>query len=141
MRKDITVGIEMIDKWKVISSGSGMVPQAIRERDAYPQGFSHDRSSASPGQSVTETYLFIGPFDVKKQAESCLAYLNTRFFRFLMSFCISIPQHHHSDTYTFVPSSTWTKRWTDETLYKKYGLTKDDIAFIESMVRPMEDER
>jgi site-specific DNA-methyltransferase (adenine-specific) len=30
--------------------------------------------------------------------------------------------------------------WTDEKLYKKYELTQDEIAFIDSMIRPMEVE-
>jgi hypothetical protein len=37
-----------------------------------------------------------------------------------------------------VPTQEWTKRWTDEDLYAKYGLSDDEIAFTESMVRPME---
>jgi len=40
--------------------------------------------------------------------------------------------------YSFVPLQDFTEPWTNEMLYKKYGLTKDEIAFIESMVRPME---
>ena len=39
--------------------------------------------------------------------------------------------------YTFVPKQEWTKQWTDEALYKKYGITEEEIAFIETLVRPM----
>jgi site-specific DNA-methyltransferase (adenine-specific) len=42
--------------------------------------------------------------------------------------------------YTFVPAQSWTKRWTDEELYAKYGITDDEIAFIEKVVRPMDLE-
>jgi site-specific DNA-methyltransferase (adenine-specific) len=42
--------------------------------------------------------------------------------------------------YTFVPNQDFSKDWTDEKLYKKYGITDDEIAFIESMIRPMELE-
>jgi site-specific DNA-methyltransferase (adenine-specific) len=42
--------------------------------------------------------------------------------------------------YTFVPTQDWSKVWTDEKLYAKYGLTGDEIAFIEKVVRPMEAE-
>ena len=31
----------------------------------------------------------------------------------------------------------WDRTWTDSKLYKKYGITKDEIAFISSMIRPM----
>ncbi len=37
-----------------------------------------------------------------------------------------------------MPTQTWNKLWTDDELYKKYDLTDDEIAFIESMIRPME---
>lgn len=42
------------------------------------------------------------------------------------------------NVYQFVPMQDFSKSWTDEELYKKYGLTEDEIAFIDSMIRPME---
>jgi len=39
--------------------------------------------------------------------------------------------------YTFVPIQKWTRQWTDEDLYKKYGLSASEIAFVEKLVRPM----
>jgi site-specific DNA-methyltransferase (adenine-specific) len=41
-------------------------------------------------------------------------------------------------TYSFVPLQDFSKPWTDEELYAKYGLTDEEIEFIESMIRPME---
>ena len=41
-------------------------------------------------------------------------------------------------SYQFVPLQDFSHPWTDEMLYKKYGLTDEEIAFIESMIRPME---
>jgi site-specific DNA-methyltransferase (adenine-specific) len=40
--------------------------------------------------------------------------------------------------YSFVPMQDFSEEWTDEKLYKKYGFSKDEIAFIESMIRPMD---
>jgi site-specific DNA-methyltransferase (adenine-specific) len=40
--------------------------------------------------------------------------------------------------YQFVPLQDFSKPWTDEELYAKYGLTEEEIAFIESMIKPME---
>ena len=40
--------------------------------------------------------------------------------------------------YIFVPLQDFSKPWTDAELYTKYGLTEEEIAFIESMIRPME---
>ena len=42
--------------------------------------------------------------------------------------------------YRWVPQQDWGQNWTDETLYKKYGITKDEIAFIDRMIRPMDAE-
>lgn len=40
--------------------------------------------------------------------------------------------------YQFVPKQDFTKPWTDDELYKKYGITDEEITFIESMVKPMD---
>jgi hypothetical protein len=47
-------------------------------------------------------------------------------------------QHVTRKVYSFVPTQDWTRRWTDVDLYAKYGLTEDEIAFIEKLVRPMD---
>jgi site-specific DNA-methyltransferase (adenine-specific) len=42
--------------------------------------------------------------------------------------------------YKWVPQQTWDRDWTDEMLYKKYGITEDEIAYINSMIRPMDKD-
>ena len=42
------------------------------------------------------------------------------------------------DTYRFVPLQDFSEEWTDEKLYKKYGLSDEEINYIESMIKPME---
>jgi len=79
-------------------------------------------------------FFYIGS---KKEANNLNSYLRTKFFRFLVSLR-KITQHATRSTYTWVPQQAWDRIWTDEALYKKYGLTKDDIAFIESRIRPMD---
>ena len=59
------------------------------------------------------------------------------FFRLLCQITIVSPDVSQR-TFTLVPLQDFSKPWTDEELYKKYGLTEDEIAFIESMIRPME---
>jgi site-specific DNA-methyltransferase (adenine-specific) len=84
----------------------------------------------------TETYLVIGPFGAKKEAENVVSYIKTRFFRFLVM--LNKPTQHASlKVYKFVPMQDFSQSWNDEKLYKKYGLTKKEIDFIESMVRSM----
>lgn len=137
-RKDITTGVEMIDKWKVISSRSGHEHAGNPGTDGTRRVLAKT-AVLSPGTVCTETYLVIGSYPTKTEAQNLLAYMKTRFFRFLMSLFM----YSHGitkDTYAFIPILDMTKRWTDEKLYEKYGLTKDEIAFIESKIRPMEVE-
>src|SRR5690606_19455696 len=89
-----------------------------------------------PGSICSETYLCIGPFDSREQAKGALAYLACRLTRLLIQLRKS-SQHVTSKVYTFVPIQNWTRTWTDEVLYEKYGLTDEEIAFIEKIVRPM----
>ena len=81
--------------------------------------------------------MLAGRFDSKEKAERYAIFLRTRFVRFLVSLR-KATQDAAKDVYAFVPDIPLTREWTDEKLYKRYGLTKDEIAFIESMVRPME---
>lgn len=128
-RKDVTKSRQFIDTWKV------MVPAAYGERGARPAKILGPPFIASSPSVCTQTYLF---FYVNNniQAKSIASYLETRFFRFLVSLR-KITQHATRSTYTWVPVQSWDRKWTDEMLYKKYGITKGEIAFIESMIRPM----
>jgi site-specific DNA-methyltransferase (adenine-specific) len=137
-RKEITVGTEMIDKWKVISSRSGHEHAGNPGTDGKRRVLSKIEV-LRPGTICTETYLVIGVYKKETEARNLVAYMQTRFFRFL----VSLFMYSHSitkDTYAFVPILDMTIRWTDEKLYKRYGLTEEEIAFIESKIRPMEQE-
>ena len=90
-----------------------------------------------PETCCTETYLVIGPFLKEVQALNAITYIKTKFFRFLVLLRKNT-QHATSKVYSFVPLQDFSKPWTDEELYKKYGLTDEEIQFIESMIRPME---
>jgi site-specific DNA-methyltransferase (adenine-specific) len=135
-RKEITAGIEMIDKWKVISSRSGHEHAGNPGKDGRRRVLSKIEI-LPPGTICTETYLVIGVYTEEVQARNLVAYMQTRFFRFL----VSLFMYSHSitkDTYAFVPILDMGIRWTDVMLYKRYGLTSEEIAFIESKIRPME---
>ena len=70
-------------------------------------------------------------------ADNCATYIRTKFVRFLLLQALT-SIHITKNVFLFVPSQDYSQPWTDEMLYKKYGLTADEIAFIESMIRPME---
>lgn len=86
---------------------------------------------------TSETYLVIGPFKSKQTLENVLSYIETKFFHFMVSLK-KITQEARRGVYEFVPLQDFTEPWTDDKLYKKYGLTADEIAFIDSMIRPMD---
>ena len=69
-------------------------------------------------------------------SSSLYSYLRTKFARFLVSLR-KISQDAPRGVYGFVPQQEWEERWTDEKLYEKYVLSTDEIAYIESMIRPM----
>ena len=90
-----------------------------------------------PNEVCTETYLILGVFDNMKDAENMCSYVSTMAFRFLLLQALT-SIHITKDSFLFVPLQDFSHPWTDEMLYKKYDLKEDEIAFIESMIRPME---
>jgi site-specific DNA-methyltransferase (adenine-specific) len=134
-RSSISTGAHLIDKWKLFA---GYAAPGTGNKDTYPHRIISTPFVAEPGTISSETYLCIGPFDSKKQAESALSYLSCRLTRLLI--LLHKPsQHVTRRVYTFVPTQKWTKRWTDADLYAKYGISESEIAFIEKVVRPMTD--
>ncbi len=92
----------------------------------------------------SQTYLVIG-YDPdkhnfsKEECENIITYIKTKFFRYLVS-VKKKTQNGPRGVYQFVPLQDFSKPWTDEELYKKYNLNQEEIDFIESMIRPMDDE-
>ncbi|MBV5297569.1 MAG: Eco57I restriction-modification methylase domain-containing protein [Rhodoferax sp.] len=133
-RDSITAGTEIIDKWKIYV---GRAAPGTGNRDTYPHRILSTPFIGEAGSICSETYLCIGPFDTQAEAESALSYLSCRLTRLLI--LLHKPsQDTTRKVYTFVPTQEWTKRWTDEDLYAKYGISASEIAFIEKVVRPME---
>ncbi len=119
------------NKWKVLIS------RAYGAGEDYPHQILNKPLIGEIGSICTETYLLIGPFDDKTTAENVISYISTEFFRFLV-LLVKNTQDATSRVYQFVPMQDFSKPWTDKELYAKYGLADEEIAFIESMIRPME---
>jgi site-specific DNA-methyltransferase (adenine-specific) len=137
-RKDVTVGVEMIDKWKVITSYVGYDHAGNPGKDGRRRVFS--KIDVLPTRTIcTETYLVVGAYEREEQARNLVSYMKTRFFRFLVS---QFMYSHHitKEAYSFVPILDMDTEWTDEKLYRRYGLTEEEIAFIESKIRPMDTD-
>lgn len=130
-RTDITKQRDAIDVWKVL------LPKAYGAGESTPHQILGREIVAGPGSVCSQTYIVAWPFDDEAAAVSFSAYYRTRFFRFLVSLR-KITQDALRSTYSWVPSQSWDREWTDLMLYEKYGITDEEIAFIESMIRPME---
>ncbi len=128
-----------LDKHKVIvpeSNGSGAIGEVLSTP-----------LIGEPLIGVTQTFLTIGAFDTRAEAEACLKYVKTKFARTMLGI-LKATQHNPKDTWQLVPLQDFTERsdidWTqsvadiDRQLYRKYGLEESEIAFIEEKVRAME---
>ncbi len=122
---------DLIGKYKVI------VSKASPGGDEYPHMIISQPIIAEPKSACTETYLVISEMNSVKEAKHLVSYMKTRFFRFMMSL-VKNTQNISKGCYIFVPIQDYSHPWTDEMLYQKYNLTEEEIAFIESMIRPME---
>ena len=133
-RDEVESGAELIDKWKIYI---GRAAPGTGNRDTYPHRILSTPFLGEPGSICSETYLCIGPFDTQVEAESALSYLTCRLTRLLI--LLHKPsQDTTRKVYTFVPTQTWNRKWTDSDLYAKYGISQSEIEFIEKVVRPMD---
>ena len=135
-RSAIPRNVEWVDQWKVIVGGA--VPAGGRpDKEGRYYGLIGVRV-LPPGTACTETYLVANRFQTETEAINFAGYLRTKFVRFLVS--LRTNTHHlYSERFAFVPDIAMNRMWTDHELYRKYGLSADEIAFIESMIRPMSD--
>lgn len=133
-RDMVSNGKLLIDEWKLFA---GYAAPGTGNKDTYPHKIISTPFVAEPGTISSETYLCIGPFETKAHAESALSYLSCRLTRLLILLHKS-SQHVTRKVYTFVPKQDWNRTWTDHDLYEKYGLTNDEITFVEKIVRPMQ---
>jgi site-specific DNA-methyltransferase (adenine-specific) len=133
-RSDIQQNPDWVDDWKVLMTAVQGTSAAVETK------FLSNPIIAEPGEACTETYVVAGRFNSERAARRYAAYLRTRFVRFLVSLR-KYTQHANRSVYAFVPDIPLSCEWTDEKLYERYGITKDEIAFIESIVRPMEADK
>lgn len=130
-RSDIDRNADWIDEWKVLMTRVQGTSAAVETM------FLSRPIIAGPGEACSETYVVAGRFRSKEGAELYAAYLRTRFVRFLVSLR-KATQDAVRDVYAFVPDVPLDREWSDNDLYERYRLDADEIAFIESIVRPMD---
>lgn len=100
-----------------------------------------------PGTGSTETFISVGSFDTKEENENCLKYISSKFARAMLG-VLKITQDLTPDKWKYVPLQDFSSNsdidWSksvheiDLQLYRKYGLSEDEIDFIETHVKEME---
>lgn len=140
-KKLIDSHTEWIDTWKVFTPYANNIGTELNDDNL-------NTFIGEPGTVCSETFIIIGINMTLDKFQACniCRYLRTKFSRFLLSLAKS-SQHATAKTYRFVPRQDFTKQsdidWTksipeiDAQLYAKYGLSADEIDFIESMIKPM----
>lgn len=122
------------------------IPRASSGSDNFPHPVLSLPFLGEPNSVCTETYMYIGKFDQKVEAENLIKYIKCRLPRFL-ALLLKSTQDTPQFIYSLIPLQDFTLKsdidWSqsvsniDCQLYDKYGLTDDEIAFIESMIKPM----
>ena len=135
-RRKVLNGTDLIDSWKVITSKVSYDHAGQPDKEGMRRVLSIV-DILPPGTICTETYIVAGSFKSKREARNLASYLRTKFVRFLIS-QLSFSQDITRDRFYFVPAIDMKQKWTDELLYRRYGLTKAEMDFIESKIRPME---
>ena len=131
----VTTGVEMIEKWKTITSKVSYDHGGLPDKDGQRRVLS--KVEVLPPKTIcTETYIVAGSFDNEAEAKNAETYLKTKFVRFLVSL-LSFSQDITKDRFFFVPDLSMKKAWTDELLYKRYDLSSKEIEFIESLTKEM----
>lgn len=130
---NITKNIQWKDKIKVL------VSKASPGGDEYPHSIISTPILAEKNSVCTETYLIVDFVNSLEEGYNLISYMKTKFFRFMMSL-IKNTQNISKGVFKFVPVQDWSKSWTDDELYKKYGIDDKEIDFINSMIRPIDLE-
>lgn len=136
-KSEVKSNFKYVDKFKVMVSQIGAEHAGEPGRDGAFKVLTSSMRVLNPNEVCTNSYIIIGEYSDYAHATNLLGYLKTRFVRFLTLQAVS-SIHISKTSFTFVPMQDFSKPWTDEELYAKYGLTDEEIAFIESMIKPME---
>ena len=130
-RTTITKNATLINKWKVLvpkagSDGGQKIPDSVLGKPWL----------SAPPSVATQTFLAFCVAS-EEEARSIESYYRTKFFRHLVSLR-KLTQDALRPMYSWVPIQAWDRQWTDKALYKKYGLTKDEVDYVEAVIRPMD---
>jgi hypothetical protein len=125
--EQVTANSSQVDSWKIFLSLSynQHSPQIINQPAVY-----------GPGAVCTHSYVAITGFRSQQEAENCVSYMKTKFFRFL-AHQLKISPIATKQVYRLAPIQSWSKPWTDAELYTQYKLDENEQAHIEKTISSM----
>jgi hypothetical protein len=143
-KKYITKNIDLAENWKVfISKGNGGAGLLTDNKEVSILGKPY---IGKPKSVCTDSLIPIGNFKTKSEAIALSSFIKSKFFRFMIGI-LKTSQNVLQNVYQFVPLQDFSSKsdidWSksieeiDKQLYKKYRLTKEEISFIESLIKPM----
>lgn len=135
-RDIITKNQELIDRYKVTISKVSSEHAGMPDKSGKYKILSSLRI-LPPNEVCSESYAILAHFDTITTAENFLSYISQKFSRFLILQTLT-SINFTRDSFQFIPMQDFSKSWTDEELYAKYGLSQNEIDLIESTIRPME---
>lgn len=144
-RSLISKGLDFLESYKVFTSkgngGAGLLT------DGKPVAIIGKSFVGVPNMAYTDSLIPFGKFKSKLEAKNLQKYMASKFLRFCVGI-LKVSQNLYQNVYGFVPLQDFTANsdidWSqsvadiDRQLYAKYGLTAEEIDFIESMIKPME---
>ena len=143
-RDSISKGIDFLENYKVFTSkgngGAGLLT------DGKPVNIIGKSYVGLPSMACTDSLIPFGKFKTLTEAQNLQKYMSTKFLRFCVGI-LKVSQNLYQNVYSFVPMQDFTTNsdidWSksipeiDAQLYAKYGLSEEEMAFIESMIKPM----
>lgn len=136
-KSKITKSIDTIDLYKPMMSKLSCEHAGNPDKNGMFRVISRTEI-LNPNEVCSQSYLTICPQKTKENAENVMTYLKTKFVRFLILQTLS-GMNLSTNNFKFVPWLDFNQKYTDDFLYKKYKLTQDEIDFIESIIRPMDN--
>lgn len=131
----IKTGKEMVNQYKI------MVSKVTAEHAGEPDKNGQFKvlsttKMINPNEVCTFSYFVVGASDDKNITENILKYMKTKFFRFLL--LLSVTSINLSkDKFRFIPSQDFSKVWTDDELFTKYNINKEEQDYINSLIKEM----
>lgn len=126
----------MLDKYKVITGA--MTPGGgVHKADNYT--VINTPRIIETYEVFSDYYYTLGVFNTLEEAINFESYIKTKFARVLIQL-VNNTTSFNQNSFRFVPVQNWNEYWTDEKLYKKYNLSEDEIKFIETIIKPFEND-